>query len=198
MELAKIISFDSPDRRGKTTQAKLLTEYLNSISFEKSIYIKIPYDDGITFKLIYKMLNNGLAKSISTIFQLIQYVNKLAFQTFVLPKLRRQYDYIILDRWSLSALAYGNATGVNNWVSMKMYNSLIKPDKTIILDGRPLIGTLGDSYENDSELQESVRSFYENWGNNNPTTTKLINANQPIQSVTSEIISSLWDKKESK
>ena len=96
-------------------------------------------------------------------FQLAQFVNKLSFQLFELPRLVRDNDYVILDRWSLSALAYGPPTGANERFTRYLNSFLMKPDIVIVLTGEPFDRGEGanDTYDSDDELQHKVRQAYE-------------------------------------
>lgn len=157
---AKIIAIEGPDRVGKFTQANLLKNYLLSQG-RKVAHFEVPYNDGFTHRAIYAMLRNGLAKKYPKIFQTIQYLNKRVFQTTQLSHLRDTMDYIILDRWALSGLVYGEAEGVPRWYSDALFNNLIRPDCTIVLVNAPHVKEGRDVYEKDTELQAKVRMLYQ-------------------------------------
>lgn len=153
--MAKIIVVEGADKVGKATQTNILRDAL-----PKSVLVEVP-TKGLTHKVIYWMLKNGLAKRLPNAFQFVQFLNKLVFQTFSLPKLLRTYDYVILDRWALSGLVYGEATGVNDWFNNVLYMVLRKPDITIIMTGTSFKrGKADDVYEKDSDLQTAVKARY--------------------------------------
>lgn len=155
-----MIVFEGPDKVGKQTQSNMLVQYLRSHGY-KTALIEVPYDDGITHRMIYWMLRSGLAKSLPNLFQFIQFLNKLLFQSVVLPPLQKNNDYVVFDRWAASAIVYGDATGTNPRFNRWLYNMLKKPDATIILYGPSYkADRVDDSYEKDSQLQRNVREGY--------------------------------------
>jgi len=157
--MAKLIVIEGPDKVGKETQTKMLVEYLQSCG-KRVIRVEVPVHDKLTHRLIYWMLKNGLAKKTPTLFQGIQYFNKKIFQMFKLPRLNEYYDYVIMDRWSLSSIVYGIAGGANSSLLVKLASFLKKPDATIILHGKPHIDRKDDLFESDDELQTKVRDMY--------------------------------------
>ena len=131
---AKILVIEGADRSGKETQTRLLQEYLFDRSFNVS-KIEIPKYSSSTGKLIRRMLKNGTAQSLKHTFQILQFVNKFMVQTFELPEIRNCNDFVIFDRWSLSSVIYGKATGIDDDFVYTLYDRLIDPDCTIILSG---------------------------------------------------------------
>jgi len=160
VKAAKIIAIEGPDRTGKATQAGLLRDYLLSQG-HKVAHFEVPFNDGVTHRAIYAMLRNGLAKKYPKVFQTVQYLNKRVFQEMHLNHLREKMDYIILDRWSLSGLVYGEAEGVPRWYSDLLFNQLVKPDVTIVLANASHAVEGRDVYEKDTVLQAKVRALYQ-------------------------------------
>src|SRR5690606_2858679 len=104
------------------------------------------------------------------------------FQAFVLPALKRKYEIIVLDRWSLSSIVYGIAAGVSPWFVRFLNNVLFKPDVVIILVGKPFDrDDVNDAYEKDEELQRQVAKLYVTMGvdNNQPGTFSVNNEGTP-------------------
>lgn len=191
MNLAKLIAFEAPDMVGKTTQSKLLVDYIDKVDKKKVIYVKAPFKTGfITFPLLYWMLDNGSAKTYPMLFQSIQYLNKILFQMFILPFLMVKYDYVIFDRWKLSAKVYGEATKVNALFLSICDSLLANADHTILLhrDALPVSRTL-DSYEREIELQHLIRALYIKWfANQSMIKATIINASGSIYDVHSKIV----------
>lgn len=159
---ALIVAIEGPDRVGKKTQTKLLVDRLETRDYKVATF-EIPKTSLVTYNLIYWMLNNGLAKKFPNIFQTIQFLNKFMFQ-FKLLFLRWTYDVIVLDRWSLSSIIYGDETGANKSYVRFLYWFLREPDVTIVLNGpSPSKEELNDSYERDDSLQKRVRKGYIRW-----------------------------------
>lgn len=181
------IIIEGIDRLGKSTQTKLLVAHLQSEGYRVA-FVKFPYNDGVSFPLVYWMLKNGLARRFQNAFQVIHFFNKLYFQLFVLPKMLRDNDFIVFDRWTISMYAYGIADGANKWLTQKMLSYIAEPDYTVILDGNPHITSRGDSYENDYKMQNDVRSLYISWVASHPCCVGMVNANQPVQDVFRDIL----------
>jgi len=113
------------------------------------------------------MLENGHAKNWTDIFQFVQFLNKFIFQFILLIQMFR-YDYIVLDRWHMSSIVYGDASGADKRLTRLYSMFLLLPDMTIILCGekhrRP--EEIDDSYESDSKLQSDVKKAYDNFAVN--------------------------------
>jgi len=161
--LAKVVAICGPDKSGKATQSKMLAHTLKRYG-DRAVRVEVPFNDRVTHRVLYWMLRNGTAKSHPNLFQIIQFFNKLFFQWTVLLWLRLTCSWVVLDRWSLSAIVYGDATGVNKTLNTFLYHLLMKPDLTLILTGSSYDRkSVDDSYESDSDLQKNVRMGYMTW-----------------------------------
>lgn len=186
---ATIISIEGPDKVGKETQSKLLAEDLESQGFSVKI-VDVPVNSLITHTLIYWMLSNGLALKFPTLFQVIQFFNKLWFQLTKLAYYRFKYSYVILDRWSHSAYVYGKVTFVSMFLVNVMFNMLRKPDVTISIKGDSFLREKKDDvYESDSSLQSRVRHEYDVLGRKNVLNKNFIEiSNEGSRELTHERI----------
>jgi dTMP kinase len=156
----QVIVIEGPDAVGKSTQVDLLTHALRRYG-DRSVKVKIPFNDGITRSSIYKALRTGWAKRHPTLFQALVFMNKFVFQALVLPWLRLTNDYVVLDRWSLSGAAYGLASGVSPRLCGVMSGLLASPDITIVVNGRGFKRAVPrDEYEKDDEFQREVKEHY--------------------------------------
>jgi thymidylate kinase len=189
MSNCKIIAISGPDRIGKATQSKMLTEILN-ISGYKAVRIEVPVKNFL-HKHIYSMLRSGSAKTYPHFFQCLQTANRVVFQLFKLPKLLRENDYVILDRWSVSSWVYGLATGLSNRFVTTLLSLVKKPDYTIILNGPARVKETRDVYEADLDLQRRVRVYYDLYALENEDSVTLINATQSKQDVFEQIVNVL-------
>ncbi len=187
---AKLIAVEGPDKHGKATQSRLLTNSLICHG-NKSVLVEVPFK-GLTHKIIYWMLKNSLAKRFSNVFQFIQFLNKLTFQIFVLPVLMLINDYIVLDRWSLSAIVYGDATGVNKTFNRFLYHLLVKPDMTLVMHGRSFkrAGN-SDTYEKDASLQDAVKKGYFEWAISHHENHEIISNHDEVEDVQQRILCTL-------
>lgn len=189
--MARLIVIEGPDKVGKETQSKLLEKYLTMCG-NRVRRVEVPVHDGITYHLIYWMLRNGFAIRHPNIFQFVQFLNKWFFQTVALPWLKMRNDYIIFDRWAVSAVVYGDATGVNMGFNRWLYRRLKKANVTVILMGPAFDANNenDDTYEKSSSLQSLVRVGYKFWvqGDNG---SDLVSADQPRESVFRAILNTL-------
>jgi len=186
----KIITVEGKDLSGKTTQSKLLVNYLKKQN-KRTLYLKVPTKFSfLSFKLIYWMLKNGSAIKFPYLFHVVQFINKFLFQIFVLPILLLMYDVIVLDRWALSALIFGNATGINKKLNKFLFKMMKKPDITFILTRDTIQDSRErDSYDNDETLQINVRRAYVDWAlRASPYEVALIDANDTIENVHDNIV----------
>jgi len=186
--LATIIAIEGPDKVGKFTQSNMLVHKGKHYGLRTKL-IEVPFNDKLTYKLIYRMLKSGTAKRFPTLFQIIQFMNKFFFQFTYLLWLRLTYDYIVLDRWSLSAIIYGNATGSNKFLNKLMYHMLISPKLTFVLYGKSFDRKEeeNDSYESDNTLQSIVRAEYVEWALDHTQSHSLIYCDFDRDSVHEEI-----------
>jgi dTMP kinase len=170
---ANLVAVEGPDRVGKQTQTRLLTERLRSEGHKVAL-VEVPFNDGSTYRLIYWMLKRGYAKTLPNLFQLVQFFNKFFFQATVLVWLWLTHDYVVFDRWSLSAIVYGDATGVNRIFNRVLLFLLKDPNLTIVLHGPRLTDQTEDVYERDTDLQKAVRRGYYDWALAHPWNHELI------------------------
>lgn len=156
--MAKIICFEGADGLGKSTQAILLEEYLLAKGF-RAKYFKLP-SKSYFGKLIYKLLDSGIAKKAPNLFQSINYFDKFIFQFAEI--LFSKYDYIILDRWFLSSIVYGISDGANEKFLNTLSKILIKPDITFVFFGENFLSNKNklDSFESDVRLQKNAKKNY--------------------------------------
>lgn len=187
----KVIAFEGPDRVGKATQCKLLCEYINNALKKKAVVVEVPVHDVFTYSLIYWMLRNGLAKKFPKVFQWLQILNRWIFQKVKLSSLKKKYDYVIFDRWSLSTIVYGTAEGLVKEDVEEACRLLTSPDYTIVLLGKSHAHEAEDVYERDENLQRKVREIYATWVKENPNVSSVVGCEMPALCVAAEVQSIL-------
>lgn len=133
----KFIVLDGPDGCGKTTQAKLLTEWLQKQGIPVSSF-RDPGDTYIGEKIRQILLSpEHIAMSTRTELLLYMAARAQLWQEKMVPALRDNHC-VILDRWISSTCAYqGNAGGFGMSKVIKLaIDSLARawPDLTIVLD----------------------------------------------------------------
>ena len=184
--MSTIIVIEGPDRVGKATQSKILCQRLTDAGYTATI-VEVPIRSNPVYHFIYWMLRNGIAKKFPKFFQWNQYFNRQIFQWFTLPHLEEKFDYIIMDRWSLSTVVYGAATGVSEKFTNKLFMRLRQPYYTFILLGESHKHDHEDVYESDSALQESVRRHYKEWAQMNSYSCSVVDCNNPKSVVSDQI-----------
>jgi thymidylate kinase len=182
------VALEGPDRLGKSTQASLIPEILSNQGLRVSC-CKIPYNDGFSYSRIYEMLFSGEAEREPIVFQTLQGMNRMFFQTNVLPGLCDTSDIVIVDRWNLSTEIYGYCNGVSSVTTDVILRGVVNPDLTLVFQGTPL-QTEGeeDVYEKNKVLQNQVHSLYEEAVVSGAEPRITINANRPRHEVTASIL----------
>lgn len=184
---AKIISFEGPDGVGKTTQVRRLAEALRNEG-KRVATVKLPRYDRPTGKLILRMLKSGSAVRYPNIFQLVQWFDKLLFQTFYMAKLLRENDFVLFDRWHVSMWAYGLAGGANERLTDALVDTLRAPELVFVFHGKSKRNEKQDAYESDDSYQKRVALHYVLWTCSNESAT-VVNADEPMEQVSQAILS---------
>lgn len=139
----KFIVLDGPDGCGKTTQAKLLTEWLQEQGVH-TVRFRDPGDTAIGEKIRQILLSNEHTK-MSTPAEVLLYMAARAqlWAEKIGPALQEN-NCVVLDRWLSSTCAYqGYAGGFGMEKVIKIANDCLErvwPDLTIILDVDPKTG----------------------------------------------------------
>lgn len=188
--MSKMIVIEGPDRVGKATQAELLRQKLAELGY-RAAKVEVPIRTNFAYHVVYWMLRNGLAKSLPRVFQSFQFLNRRIFQGRDLPEMERYYDYVIMDRWSLSTVVYGAATGVSKRFTEKLYDRLRRPDHTFIILGPSHRHEAEDVYESDTKLQQDVRVGYSTWAALNEGVSTVLSSLDDREKTSREIISIL-------
>ncbi|MEM3201536.1 MAG: dTMP kinase [Candidatus Micrarchaeaceae archaeon] len=148
------IVFEGIDGAGKTTQAKILSDYLASKGI-KCFLTKEPTDGPIG--AFIRQNARGVPGSFIKINRNIankkvdgSLVNQFAMQAlfvsdrlyhieqFIKPKLESG-STVISDRYILSTIAYGMAAGISKKWLIALNKGLIEPDVTLLLDISPAV-----------------------------------------------------------
>jgi len=138
----KFIVLDGPDGCGKTTQAKLLTQWLQVEGVPTSNF-RDPGDTTIGEKIRQILLSpEHIAMSTRTEVLLYMAARAQLWQEKMTPALREK-ECIVLDRWVSSTCAYqgyAGAFGIQNVIKAATdCLARLWPDLTIILDADPKV-----------------------------------------------------------
>ena len=142
---SKLIVFTGPDGIGKTTQANMLVEWMNSTDFKdeynslyKVTYIKELNSENHVFNSINKLINS-LYKVANTqrIAELIK-INRYLLYDYIYTKINKYFDSItVVDRWNICTYCYLKAKDYDEDVCLSYLNDedTTIPGLTIMLVG---------------------------------------------------------------
>ena len=200
------ISFEGIDFCGKTTQIKLLKEYLNSINIEPTI-IREPGGTLISEKIREILLDKNNDICDNTELFLFLAARMQVFHEKIKPNLEN--NWIIADRYIDSTVAYqGYGKGYNIDIINKIHdNFLIKPDITFYLsmDTDEMIKRQNKQNERDIDRMESNDiSFFnkviDGYRNEWMSTSRIINisAKLKVEDIHNEIIRNIHERQKNK
>ena len=128
---AKYIVLEGMDGSGKTTQARMLAEFLSKNGFK--VFSFSEPTNNVVGRLISGKLVREKAYSPETI-ALAFATDRMLFKDEVLTKALEEYDFVIGDRSYHSSLVYQPLMGLDyHWVK-ELNRFVIRPDLTMILD----------------------------------------------------------------
>lgn len=184
----KIIAIEGLDKSGKHTQSKMLAEYLESKGYNV-VQSEFHRYDTPTGELIMKWLRKEWDVDQATI-ELIMAADKQAQQDWFNDlEVVQGVDFLILDRYTRSQLAYALANGVSgHWVK-QLQMCMRPPNLEILIDIPAEVsmerkGKWGDNdrYESDLKLLKDVRAIY------NVFIKNVIDGEQSVEEVHRDII----------
>jgi len=165
-----LITIEGCEGSGKSTQAKLLKQYLES----KNLKVVLTREPGGS-KTAEQIRNILLSpqSTISSICELMLYeaARSQHFQEIIKPNLNKGY-IVICDRFTDSTIAY---QGYGRKLDIKMIEKLNsiateqkKPDLTVYLDINPVLGikkakiTQGKDFKNGDRIERESLNFHSN------------------------------------
>ena len=190
----KLIVFYGINNLGKTTQAKMLVDYLNSKKLS-SEYLKYPiYDLKPSGEYINEILRGGKNQKISEEeFQMWYTINRFQYEPLLKNKLS-QGKIIIAEDYIGSGLAWGAAKKADlKWLE-EINSKLLKEDLGILFNGERFIAgkELKHIHEQNDDLMSCSRKTHlqlakkYHW--------PIINANQSIKDVHKNILKIMSEK----
>lgn len=185
------ITFEGADGCGKTTQIKLIQEYLNKKNIE-NILTREPggSDLGVHLRKILLHYEAPVSNIAETFLYLADRAQHIEYK--IKPALN-EGKIVLCDRHTDSTLAYQGYGRCQDLEKIKYLNDIatnnIKPDLTIVFDieseiaQKRLVGEKDRLEAEGLEFHKKLRFGYLDIAKNDPKRVKVINANQSIESV---------------
>ena len=197
MKKGKIITLEGIDRSGKTTQAQMLSSYLQKEKDLRTAHFDFPDYQTDVGKLIHKYLTSGEMPPNPEILHLLYAANRYEIRDTINFHLEEGY-VIIMNRYYQSNMVYGHVNGLElEWLST-LDKNMPRSDLTIILDVPVQVTytrstTMGaNRFEQTKEFIERVREIFlavadkENW--------KVVDADRSMQDVNQDIVKIVEDQ----
>ncbi|MBM4145279.1 MAG: dTMP kinase [Nitrospira sp.] len=196
----RFISLEGIEGTGKSTQAKLLSDYLKEKGFEV-VLTEEPGGTQIGLR-IRELLLSVEHKGMTAVTELLLYNASRSqhIREIILPAISRG-AIIITDRFTDSTIAY---QGFGRGIDQGLIDSIdliatgrLRPDITILLDLDAEVGLKRNKGINktdrleleDLEFHQRVRNGYHNLAEKEPERIKLIDASADIQEIHNRISS---------
>lgn len=206
--MTKLISFEGIDGVGKTTVINTLKEQLEQDG-KKVLVLQEP---GTTVfgEEVRALIKKPTPRSPLADVLLFSAARADMVKNVLTPAMKVGYDYIFLDRYTDSTIAYQGYGNRNNLSLLEYLNRTvtndITPDKTILLtlpldvaqDRRRKRGETADRYEQ-AEFLERVAEGYETIANENPgriVTIQNRKLEQTVEQIIEVITAPVEDKRE--
>ena len=196
MQKGLFITFEGGDGCGKTTQIKLLEEYLQSKGY-KTLLTREPGSKGLGVKVREILLNyDGEVSPVCESFLFL--ADRAQNVDCIIKPALEEGTIVICDRHTDSSVAYqGYGRGLDiDRINMlnNIATSGLKPDLTIVLDvdvktSQARVGTEKDRMESAGiEFFEKVRNGYLEIAKKEPQRVKVVDSTKTIEEIHKEIV----------
>ena len=159
MTKGKLIVFYGINNLGKTTQAKMLVDWLNSIDVS-AVYLKYPiYDLWPTGPKINAYLRENNPEHLTPLeFQELQVQNRKDFQD-ILDGYLNNGIWVVAEDYFGTGIAWGMAAGIDQTKLEDMNACFIKEDFVFFFDGERFTSGIekGHTHERNAEYTEKAR-----------------------------------------
>lgn len=194
------ITFEGPDGSGKSTQAKLLMEYLKSFGFN-SILTREPGGVDICERIRSILKDSSLNSIMShqTEALLFQAARAQLVHQLIKPMLI-QGGIVICDRYMDSSIAYQGVARGHGVKNIKQLNAFstdgVTPDLTLLLDVTPEVGltradkrsACSDRFETEAiEFHDKVRNAFLYIAKEDPARVKVFDASVGVEELHQKI-----------
>ena len=196
MQKGLFITFEGGDGCGKTTQIKLLEEYLQSKGY-KTLLTREPGSKGLGVKVREILLNyDGEVSPVCESFLFL--ADRAQNVDCIIKPALEEGTIVICDRHTDSSVAYqGYGRGLDiDRINMlnNIATSGLKPDLTIVLDvdvetSQARVGTEKDRMESAGiEFFERVRKGFLEIAKQEPERVKVVDSTKTIEEIHKEIV----------
>ena len=196
MQRGLFITFEGGDGCGKTTQIKLLDEYLQAKGY-KTLLTREPGSKGLGVKVREILLNyDGEVSPVCESFLFL--ADRAQNVDCIIKPALEEGTIVICDRHTDSSVAYqGYGRGLDiDRINMlnNIATSGLKPDLTIVLDvdvetSQARVGTEKDRMESAGiEFFEKVRNGYLEIAKKEPQRVKVVDSTKTIEEIHKEIV----------
>jgi len=127
-----LINIDGADATGKSTLIENLVQYYTNQN-KKITYLHFPRYETEIGQIIRKVLlkqNNNMHPAA---FQMLCSADRVNWSTYEYPKLKKEYDIILVDRHSSSGIVYGQIDGLDKEEIICNDKHIVQPDLHLIL-----------------------------------------------------------------
>ena len=196
MSKGLFITFEGGDGCGKTTQIKLLDEYLRGKGY-KTLLTREPGSKGLGIKLREILLNYDGEVS-STCESFLFLADRAQHVDCIIKPALKEGIIVLCDRHTDSTVAY---QGYGRGIDLEQINHLnkiatsgLKPDLTIVLDvdvetSQKRVGSEKDRMESAGmEFFERVRQGYLEIAKQEPERVKVVDSTKTIEEIHKEIL----------
>lgn len=182
------IVFEGVDGGGKSTQIKMLSNYLRNIGFEVELHMEPT--EGPIGSLLWKYMRSKDRSFKPETEALLFAADRIEHGKEIISALNKR-KVVISDRYLHSSLAYQGAAGVNVGWMKKINEHALKPDLVILLDIDPskslerVSNRLRTVFEENEYLQK-VRAEYLKYAKTNEL--EIVDASKSIDDVHLKIL----------
>lgn len=194
MKKGKFIVLYGINNLGKTTQAKKLVGWLQSLGYQAEYLKYALYDLEPSGPLLNAYLREGNPHGFfPREFQLLQVLNRTQYEQTLLLKLESG-TWIIAEDYVGTGIAWGVGAGMNQDFLEKINSHLLKEDLAFFFDGERFTSGIEKihQHEQNDELTQKVRKIHQKLAQ------KLawipINANQNIEEIQKQLQESIQQK----
>lgn len=187
MKKGKFIVLYGINNLGKTTQAKLLVNWLQSLGYQAEYLKYAVYDLKPSGPLLNAYLREGNPRRLSVEdFQFLQVLNRTQYEPILLSKLESG-TWIIAEDYVGTGIAWGVGAGMYQDFLEELNSHLLKEDLAFFFDGKRFASGIEKihQHEQNDVLTQKVRTVHQTLAK------KLdwipINANQSIEEIQTQL-----------